>query len=341
MRDYARVAPAFWTKGSGKALRGNPDAQLVALYLVTCPWSNMIGLYYLPLATAAHETGLKLETLRKALRSIETARFAYYDEISEFAWVPNGATYQIGEFLASGDKRQKGVLRELYQFRSHRFAAMFFDRYAEPYGLSRPSWLGETSETQLKPLACQDQDQEQEHAQDQEQEQKQTREGSFGVSGQKQTALALVPTEPLPTTGKRLGPRMADIHAVFEHWAKQRKIKHPRGTSPRLDDERTRFIADRLRDGYDVETLKLAVEGVWRDRWHLGDNDRGREYTDIRHALKDAEKVNRLAELGQRARDLAPRKHVVEPASEPAPEAASGTVPVAPEVSPPTTAEAG
>jgi hypothetical protein len=338
VRDYARVAPAFWTKGSGKGLRGNPDAQLVGLYLVTCPSSNMIGLYYLPLATAAHETGLKPETLRKALRSIQTAGFAYYDEVSEYVWVPNAATYQIGEFLAPGDKRQKGVLRELQPFASHPFAQRFFDKYAGPYGLSRPLWLGEIPETEHKPLACQDQEQAQAHAQEQAQEQEQDQEARKGSSAGTQTALVLVASE----AAKRSAPPLASVHEVFVHWVKHWRLHHPKGPEPRLDDKRAGYIRDRLREGFDVETLKLAVEGVWRDRWHLGENDRNEPYTDVRHALKDAAKVERLAELAQKARDLVRRKLAAEAPTQP-PEAASGTVAVAPEAptEPKPTAEAG
>lgn len=338
MRDYARVAPAFWTKGSGKGLRGSPEAQLVGLYLVTCPSSNMIGLYYLPLATAAHETGLKLETLRKALRSIGEAGFAFYDEVSEYVWVPNAATYQIGEFLAPGDKRQKGVLRELQTFASHPFAQRFFDKYAAPYGLPRPLWLGETLETQLKPLVCQDQDQDQDHAQDQDQEQKQTREGSSSSSRETQTALALVSTGEPAKAGRRLGPRLADVHAVFEHWALHRRRVHPRGTKPALDDKRAEVIRSRLREGFDVETLKLAVEGIWRSPFHRGDNDRSTEYTDVRHAIGDAAKVEKFAELAQKAFDLARRKVAADLAVGEAP---SGVVAVAHEASPPSATEAG
>jgi hypothetical protein len=50
MRDYAKVAPTFWNGETGKKIRElGRDAQVVALYLITCPSSNWIGLYYLPL----------------------------------------------------------------------------------------------------------------------------------------------------------------------------------------------------------------------------------------------------------------------------------------------------
>ncbi len=37
MRDYAVVSPRFWTGDTGRFLRQHPDAQRLALYLMTCP----------------------------------------------------------------------------------------------------------------------------------------------------------------------------------------------------------------------------------------------------------------------------------------------------------------
>ena len=72
MREYAKVAPAFWTGETGRHLRGDANAQRVAFYLMTCPSANMIGLYYLPLPVLAHEIGISLQGIfegpSKALR---------------------------------------------------------------------------------------------------------------------------------------------------------------------------------------------------------------------------------------------------------------------------------
>ena len=68
MRDYSRVSPRFWTGKTGRAIRRSDcDAALVvALYLMTAPTSNMIGLYYLPLITIAHETGCTQDDVAEA-----------------------------------------------------------------------------------------------------------------------------------------------------------------------------------------------------------------------------------------------------------------------------------
>ncbi len=168
MRDYGKVGPTFWSRGTGKELRGDPSAQLVALYLMTCPSANMVGLYYLPLALLAHETGLTAEGASKALRRVSEAHFAYYDDATETVWVPRMAAYQIGDVLKAKDKRREGVIRELHVVRKSPFVKDFFDRYARAYGLPLPDWVRSPFEAPSKPLRSQDQDQdqEQEHEQD-------------------------------------------------------------------------------------------------------------------------------------------------------------------------------
>jgi hypothetical protein len=131
MRDYGRVTPTFWTRGSGKKLRGHPDAQLVALYLFTCPAATMIGLYHLALPTIAHEIGLPVERVREALAKIGApdVDIARYDEEEELVYLPGGAKYQIGEQLKPKDKRVKGIQAAVAHFGSHPFAADFRQRY--------------------------------------------------------------------------------------------------------------------------------------------------------------------------------------------------------------------
>lgn len=136
MRDYGKVAPTFWTRGTGKQLRGDADAQLLALYLVTCQASNVIGIFYLPIATMAYETGLPPARVEAALARLGAVAFASYDDETETVWIPNLAVHQIGESITPGDKRRTGlVLAEVKRAGKHRYLLDFWARYGEAYRL--------------------------------------------------------------------------------------------------------------------------------------------------------------------------------------------------------------
>ena len=167
MRDYAKLAPTFWTRGSGKRLRGNPVAQVVAAYLFSAPGSNMIGLYYLPIPVLAHETGLGIEGASEGLRRVCEESIAHYDSEAELVWLPEGARIQIGESLAAADKRCKGIVRELISVGNHRFVGAFLHKYGGAFHLEIKGVEARPLEAPSVPLGSQDQDQDQ----DQEREQ--------------------------------------------------------------------------------------------------------------------------------------------------------------------------
>jgi hypothetical protein len=166
VRDYAKVSPTFWTGPTGLFLRQcGREAQLLALYLITGPSANMIGLYHLPIPLLCHHTGLSHEGALKALGRASEGGFCHYDEATEVVWVPEMACYQIGPTLAREDNRVKGIARELLQFRKSRFFNEFMRRYGEAYHLAdRPELkpLASPSGGACKPLRSQEQEQEQE-----------------------------------------------------------------------------------------------------------------------------------------------------------------------------------
>lgn len=147
MRTFAaQVAPTFWTRGSGRKLRGKPLAQLLALYLMTSPLSNVIGLYYLPLVSICADTGLTEEQVRATFPQI--VEIARYDFDQEVVWLPECARYQIGPTLKPNDKRRGGIEREYETMAYSSFAREFIERYGDKYGLP-PS---QTSLAALNPL---------------------------------------------------------------------------------------------------------------------------------------------------------------------------------------------
>ena len=176
MRDYGKVSPKFWIGATGKKLRkAGACAQIVGLYLQTGTLTNMLGLYYLPMTTVAHETGLGMEGAYKGLARCIEAQFCAYDEAKEMVWVFEMAKYQIADSLKPEDRRCAGIQNDYDALPENPYLEGFFDKYAEAFHLTRKRQnIIETPcpiEGAYKALPSQEQEQEQEHKQEQAQEQ--------------------------------------------------------------------------------------------------------------------------------------------------------------------------
>lgn len=174
MRDYSKVSPQFWIGTTGKALRaaGQP-AQLVALYLLTNPHANMLGLYYLPKMFISHETGMTIEGASKALARTIEAQFCSYDTETEVIWVHEMAAYQIGDRLLPEDRRCKGVQNEYDVLPENPFLPAFFARYADAFNMTKERGNLDPEPSPLEALSQPHRSQEQEQEQEQDQEQEQ------------------------------------------------------------------------------------------------------------------------------------------------------------------------
>ena len=69
-----------------------------------------------------------------------------------------------------------------------------------------------------------------------------------------------------------------------------------------MDLKRAQVIRDRLRDGYTVEDLCIAVEGCASSAFHMGENDRRMTYDSITLILRDADHTDRFIAMGELAR---------------------------------------
>lgn len=131
--NYSKLSARFWTGETGRAIRGDIEAQLVAVYLVTSPHSNMLGYYYLPITYISTDTGLTIEGASKALQRLCDEGFCVYDKGSEVVWVHEMAKLQVGESLEPKDKRVISIAREYESLPNNLFLEAFFDKYGEAY----------------------------------------------------------------------------------------------------------------------------------------------------------------------------------------------------------------
>ena len=95
------------------------------------------------------------------------------------------------------------------------------------------------------------------------------------------------------------------VREIFDEWLFHYKRKHPSGLRPALSKERSDLIMERLKDGHSADDLRLACKGIWYDRWSLGGNDRGKEYTDIKYAMRSAAHVEKFAKMAVEAAEAA------------------------------------
>jgi hypothetical protein len=137
VRDYAAVAPTFWTGETGKKLRElGPSVQVVALYLLTSPHANLAGLYYLPMAYVSHETGLEAEAVEHALEALIGVGFCRYDHEAEKVWVCEMLRYQVGDEMPppvpgkKDDSRRVKIKRTVVQHTKSPLYTLFMKRYS-------------------------------------------------------------------------------------------------------------------------------------------------------------------------------------------------------------------
>ncbi len=175
MRDYTKPSPQFWISPQGKAIRQwGPIVRLTALYLLSCPQTTMLGIYYLPLPYLAYELDTPLEGASQALDKLCQLRFCTYDKATEYVWVHEMAYSQVGPLKAT-DNRVKQICDMYQALPELPFLKDFYHQYQSILHL-QPRGLLSPSQGLRKVSLSQEQEQEQEQEQDQEQEQKQDHE---------------------------------------------------------------------------------------------------------------------------------------------------------------------
>lgn len=162
MRDYGKVSPRFWNGKTGKALRGDIEAQLLALYLITSPHANMIGVFHCPVMYMAHETGLSEEGALEALQRLIEAQFCTFEGVEELVWVHEMASFQIAPSLSPKDKQCVGIARQYEQIPDRLIRQGFYERYKDAFHLACCDETTPKKQAPSKPLRSQEQEQEQE-----------------------------------------------------------------------------------------------------------------------------------------------------------------------------------
>lgn len=161
MREFAKVPPTFWIGKRGSHIRQlGIEAQHLAIYLLTNPHANMLGVYYLPLAIVAHEINLTYENTLQALLKLSKIDYCSYDESSEYIWVHDMAFDQIGTQLKPNDNRVKGVNIAFNLLPDLSFLSAFYNKYSKAFYLQQNDKNNSGLEAPYKPLESKEKDKE-------------------------------------------------------------------------------------------------------------------------------------------------------------------------------------
>jgi hypothetical protein len=127
---YRRILTSFWTDPEVRSRRLSTDQRILLLYLFTSPHSNLAGLYWLPLAYAAAETGLAVPDVEEWIQGPLSA-YVTYDHETEEVFVHRLARHNIGEDLKATDNRAKALERALLDIHSKPLLRLFFHNYPD------------------------------------------------------------------------------------------------------------------------------------------------------------------------------------------------------------------
>jgi hypothetical protein len=238
-------------------------AQLIALYLMSAPNANMIGLYYLPLSTIAHDVGCSVDSAAKALNILRAHSFCIYDHDAELVFVRTMARRQLridaGKSLSEGDKRFSMILKILKEINSRMLLLEFYSEYEMPLRLPK---------LDLDP----------------------TPRCPFEGASKSSTSTQEGASDSIPQDQDQ---EQKYIRQVFAHW------QSTMGTKAKLDPKREARIRARLKEGFSPEDLCKAIDGATRDGYLMGTDPKSRRggYKGIETLLRDAAQVERLMAL--------------------------------------------
>ena len=90
--------------------------------------------------------------------------------------------------------------------------------------------------------------------------------------------------------------RSAEIRAVFAHY----KLYHPKAAKdPKSISKEWRQIRARLVEGYSLDDLKQAIDGIHKSPYHVGGNDSGTDYLTLNLIMRDSSHVTKYAEMDE------------------------------------------
>jgi len=109
--SYSKISSNFFEKKTWKKItKISAECVAISLYLMTSPYSNLIGIYKMPAALLSHETGISIDKVIDTVKSLCEVGFCEYDEENSYIWVCDRSEEDIGN-LKPTDNQLKTALK--------------------------------------------------------------------------------------------------------------------------------------------------------------------------------------------------------------------------------------
>jgi len=110
------------------------------------------------------------------------------------------------------------------------------------------------------------------------------------VTGRDETRRDETKNKPMSSQGRTRRSYSEDVNKVLDHY----KLYHPKGPGSRPGDKEKKAIIARLKEGFPVEELTEAIDGMHKTPHNLGQNERNTQYLDLELCMRNSANVNRF-----------------------------------------------
>ena len=101
----------------------------------------------------------------------------------------------------------------------------------------------------------------------------------------------------LPASQAKSDERLKEVSEVYSYWCQTMN----KDSRTKLSKKRETKIKARLKDGFTVNELKIAIDGCAKSGYHMGQNDTGAIYDDIELICRDDAKVKRFIAIASQS----------------------------------------
>lgn len=103
-----------------------------------------------------------------------------------------------------------------------------------------------------------------------------------------------------------------DCLKIFNYWLCAMR----KGPTTKFTQERKRAIANRLKEEYSVEDIKLAIHNCSRSDFHMGQNEQGKMYNDLTLICRNGSKLESFRDMlpkrSTKAKEMSARENLTD-----------------------------